>query len=267
VSRPSCVHVSPDSPPSRGLPYGIGRGPGTGATAQIADAHGGRGGVGKRTTLPWVCCRTACHTPTRKGIPVGVRCCETVRERLHEGHNQILLVIRQAEIADRHVDIVRDLWHRPAVHFFCRSLGAVSRRDVVSNAQAPRYARIFGHLQIVAKQYRLCGGAKGIRTAGAARPYIGGIRPEFGASFGPNKSIRAGENLFAWNSALYLLSPVPFVRWGDVRDLATSDARLEFDSPPPRWAVSNSTLSIRFARGDVRSGVAVREVCGGLSSD
>jgi hypothetical protein len=76
-------------------------------------------------------CRSACHTPTRKGIPVGVRCCETVRERLHEGHNQILLVIRQVEIADRHVDIVRDLWHGPAVHFFCRSLGAVSRRDVV----------------------------------------------------------------------------------------------------------------------------------------
>ncbi len=25
-----------------------------------------------------------------------------------------------------------------------------------------------------------------------------GIRPEFGALYGPNKSIRAGENLFAW---------------------------------------------------------------------
>ena len=25
-----------------------------------------------------------------------------------------------------------------------------------------------------------------------------GIRPEFGALFGPKKSIRAGENLFAW---------------------------------------------------------------------
>ena len=34
------------------LPYGIDRGPGTGATPQIADAHGGRGGVGRRTSLP-----------------------------------------------------------------------------------------------------------------------------------------------------------------------------------------------------------------------
>jgi hypothetical protein len=30
---------------------------------------------------------------------------------------------------------------------------------------------------------------------------VGGIRPEFSALFGSNKSIRAGENLFAWDSA------------------------------------------------------------------
>jgi hypothetical protein len=35
----------------------------------------------------------------------------------------------------------------------------------------------------------LSGGARGIRTPGAARAYLGGIRPEFGALFGPNKSI------------------------------------------------------------------------------
>src|SRR5229473_3988631 len=40
--------------PSRGLFYGIGLGPGTGATPQIADAQGGRGGVGIRNSLPWV---------------------------------------------------------------------------------------------------------------------------------------------------------------------------------------------------------------------
>src|SRR5260370_6665093 len=40
--------------PSRGLFYGIGLGPGTGATPQIADAQGGRGGVGISDSLPWV---------------------------------------------------------------------------------------------------------------------------------------------------------------------------------------------------------------------
>jgi len=38
----------------RGLYYGIGLGPGTGATSQIADAQGGRGGVGISDSLPWV---------------------------------------------------------------------------------------------------------------------------------------------------------------------------------------------------------------------
>ena len=31
---------------------------------------------------------------------------------------------------------------------------------------------------------------------------MGEIRPEVGALFGPTKSVRAGENLFAWDSAL-----------------------------------------------------------------
>ena len=41
--------------------------------------------------------------------------------------------------------------------------------------------------------------------------YLGGIRPEFGALFGPNKSIGTGENLFAWGSALLRLSRIPFI--------------------------------------------------------
>jgi hypothetical protein len=41
---------------------------------------------------------------------------------------------------------------------------------------------------------------------------MGGIQPQFGALFGPTKSICAGENLFAWNSALLRLSPIRFVR-------------------------------------------------------
>jgi hypothetical protein len=39
---------------------------------------------------------------------------------------------------------------------------------------------------------------------------MNGIRPEFGALFNPNKSIRAGENLFARGSAPLGISPVPF---------------------------------------------------------
>ena len=33
---------------------------------------------------------------------------------------------------------------------------------------------------------------------------MGGIQPQFGALFGPTKSLRAGENLFAWDSAAKL---------------------------------------------------------------
>jgi hypothetical protein len=50
---------------------------------------------------------------------------------LQESRDQVLLVIRQAEITDRHVDVVRDLGHGPAVHLFRRSLRAVSGRDVL----------------------------------------------------------------------------------------------------------------------------------------
>ena len=41
---------------------------------------------------------------------------------------------------------------------------------------------------------------------------MGGIRPEIGALFGPKKGISAEGNMFAWNSALFRLSRVPFVR-------------------------------------------------------
>src|SRR5208337_3800301 len=57
------------------------------------------------------------------------------------------------------------------------------------SAKAPRSARICRHLQIVGKQYRLYGGGRGIRTPGAAKAFMGGIRPELGALFVPNKSI------------------------------------------------------------------------------
>jgi hypothetical protein len=53
----------------------------------------------------------------------------------------------------------------------------------------------------------LLGGEGWIRTPGAARAPLSGTRPVFVALFGPTKSIRAGENLFAWNSALLQLFP------------------------------------------------------------
>jgi len=43
----------------------------------------------------------------------------------------------------------------------------------------------------------LLGGGRGIRTPETLSGSIGGIRSEVGALFGPDKSIRAGENLFA----------------------------------------------------------------------
>jgi hypothetical protein len=41
---------------------------------------------------------------------------------------------------------------------------------------------------------------------------MGGIRPEIRPRFSSNKSIRAGENLFAWNSPRFRLSPFRFIR-------------------------------------------------------
>src|SRR5882762_3172704 len=61
-----------------------------------------------------------------------------------------------------------------------------------------------------ASNLRLVGGERGIRTPGTAKAYMGGFRPKCGALFGPNKSIRAGENLFARGSALIWISSVPF---------------------------------------------------------
>ena len=112
--------------------------------------------------------------------------------------------------------------NREANRLFCawrqtreiRRIGCRTRAlRFASSAQAPRHAGIFRSLQIVGKHYRLCGGERGIRTPGTAKAYMGGIRPKCGALFGPNKSIRAGENLFARGSALIWISSVPFLRY------------------------------------------------------
>src|SRR6266404_5642381 len=73
--------------------------------------------------------RTAGHANACKGIDVGIRPCETVCKCLEEGNDLVLLHIRQAKIARRHVEIVLDLGHRPAVYFFSRSCRAVSGSD------------------------------------------------------------------------------------------------------------------------------------------
>src|SRR5260370_4231260 len=75
--------------------------------------------------------RTAGHAGTRKGVPVWVRCRVTVRECLQEGNDLVLFLVRHAEIPGRHVDVVRDLGHGPAVYFFGRSCRAVPGSDVV----------------------------------------------------------------------------------------------------------------------------------------
>ena len=80
----------------------------------------------------------------------------------------------------------------------------------------------------------------GIRTPGATRVYLGGIRPEFGALFGPKKGIGAGENLFAWGSAHFGSLRFPSFRETDARNPVTSNSRRGFGVriSPPRRAVS-----------------------------
>ena len=105
-----------------------------------------------------------------------------------------------------------------------------------------RVGAYFDHLSLNCKQRRTRWRSGGIRKPGAARVYLGGIRPEFGALFGPNKSIDAGEKLFARGSALLRISPVPFVRQADARNPVTSNTRRGFGVriSPPRRAVGKS---------------------------
>src|SRR4030081_1699613 len=104
--------------------------------------QGGSGGVGINLTFPrrrtiGVRCRVTGRASTRKGIDVGegadagVSWVETVRQCLHDDHDLVLLLIRQPELTDRHVDVVADLGHGPAVYLFGRPCRAVSGSDVV----------------------------------------------------------------------------------------------------------------------------------------
>ena len=100
---------------------------------------------------------------------------------------------------------------------------------------------------------RLSGGAGWIRTPGAARPSMGGIQPQFGALFGPTKSICAGENLFAWDSALLRLSPIRFVRRIEVK----------ISGMPPLPGALALQIMLVLTRW---SGIAICSSCGRLFS-
>jgi len=71
--------------------------------------------------------RTTSHAHAGVRIDVGIRSCEAVRERLEEGHDLVLLRIGQAQLTNRHVKVVGNLGHRPAVYFFGLSCRAVPR--------------------------------------------------------------------------------------------------------------------------------------------
>jgi len=66
------------------------------------------------------------HATARKGIAVGVRSREAIGECFQEGNDLVLLRIRQAEHTRCRVEIIRDLFHRPAGHPLNRSCRAVS---------------------------------------------------------------------------------------------------------------------------------------------
>ena len=83
-----------------------------------------------------------------------------------------------------------------------------------SRAKPAAHARISIIRRRIVNGEGLDGGAGWIRTPGTARFSMDGVGRGFGALFGPTKSIRAGENLFAWDSAaklafVRLLSPSP----------------------------------------------------------
>jgi hypothetical protein len=88
---------------------------------------------------------------------------------------------------------------------------------------------------------------------------MGGIWPELGAIFVPNRSIRAGENLFAWDSPGFgSLRFASFARWRE-EIVVMPDIRARASGSNLSILGGQSTTQLclcRFARG-VRAGVAV----------
>ena len=57
---------------------------------------------------------------------------------------------------------------------------------------------------------------------------MGGIRPELGELFGTKKKHPCRREFVRPGSALIWISPVPFLRYADARNLATSNIRRRF---------------------------------------
>src|ERR1700720_2930689 len=89
-----------------------------------------------------ICGGVAGHATTGKGITVRVRCRETVRECFQKRDDLVLLFVRQAEHTRRRVEVVRDLFHRPARHPLNRSWRAVSGSDLVGKNGVARVVKM-----------------------------------------------------------------------------------------------------------------------------
>src|ERR1700686_2312125 len=88
---------------------------------------------GNYCRVPLRCGATARHAGASIGIDVRVRSGVAVSERLEKCDDLILLRIRQAETAGRHVHILHDFGRRPAGYFFdgaCRALSGLNRERV-----------------------------------------------------------------------------------------------------------------------------------------
>src|SRR5712664_998688 len=90
-----------------------------------------------------ICGGVTCHTSTSKGVAVGVRRRETIGECFQEGNDLVLFRIRQAEHTRRRVEVVRDLFHRPAGHPLNGSWRAVSGSDVLGKTGVARIVKMY----------------------------------------------------------------------------------------------------------------------------
>src|SRR6266446_10401676 len=120
------------------------------ADSRCAGCKGCRGWDDGRITLGRRIFGSADHALSCEGIDVLVEntgdgwVCrvETVRHVLQGDHEQVLFGIRQLEVTDGHIFVVRDLGLRPAGHPFHRSRRAVSRRDGSPKSNRKRVARV-----------------------------------------------------------------------------------------------------------------------------
>jgi hypothetical protein len=69
---------------------------------------------------------------------------------------------------------------------------------------------------------------------------MGGNSARGWRTFGPSKSIRAGENLFAWGSVLLPIFSVPFVRQADAPNPVSRTCDGFGFQISPKWAVSKT---------------------------